>query len=176
MSALTPDETLLGLLAIKPRHGYELLECFNQPDQLGRVWKLTTSQIYKVLRRLEEGGLIVGQAVDVPNAPQRIKYHLTEHGQTRLQQWLGHRTPSGSIRHIRVEFLSRLYIARRLQQPVTEMIHHQQQACQQQLATLNHLRQAAVSEMDALALDFVIGQLNAVLTWIKQCEMLYALS
>lgn len=174
MSALTPDETLLGLLAIKPRHGYELLECFNQPDQLGRVWKLTTSQIYKVLKRLEEGGLIVGQAVDVPNAPQRVEYHLTASGQARLQHWLAEQTPSGSIRRIRVEFLSRLYIARGLHQPVTEIIHFQQQACQQQLATLNRLRQSATSEMDTLTLNFVIAQLNAVLAWIK--EILYALA
>ena len=61
MSSITPDETILGLLAVRARHGYELLDCFRDPSQLGEVWKLSTSQIYAVLKRLESQGLTEGQ-------------------------------------------------------------------------------------------------------------------
>ena len=65
MSQLTPDETLLGLLAAQTRHGYELQECFRDPAQLGEVWNLSTSQLYAVLKRLEQqgfGGADLGHA------------------------------------------------------------------------------------------------------------------
>jgi len=53
MATITPDETILGLLAVRERHGYDLLDCFRDPSQLGEVWNLSTSQLYAVLKRLE---------------------------------------------------------------------------------------------------------------------------
>ncbi|MBK8024302.1 MAG: helix-turn-helix transcriptional regulator [Chloroflexi bacterium] len=63
MSAFTPDTAILGLLAARRRHGYQLLECFNDPQHLGRVWRLSTSQLYNVLKRLERKSLIVGDEI-----------------------------------------------------------------------------------------------------------------
>lgn len=68
MSQFTPDETLLGSLAAEARHGYQLLECFHNPAQLGRVWHLSASQLYNVLERdinavIWTGLLLVGMAL-----------------------------------------------------------------------------------------------------------------
>src|SRR5258707_15802201 len=114
MKSLTPDETILGLLVQRPRHGYELLDCFRDPGQLGEVWRLSTSQLYAVLKRLEFQGLTEGHEVLVPDAPPRMEYTLTGTGQERLQAWLDKSSPSASVHRVRVEFLSRLYIARLL--------------------------------------------------------------
>ena len=72
MNSLTPDETILGLLALRPRHGYELLDCFHDSSQLGEVWRLSTSQLYAVLKRLESQALTEGHEVLVPDAPTRL--------------------------------------------------------------------------------------------------------
>src|SRR5687767_1598895 len=114
MSALTPDETILGLLAVQARHGYDLLECFQSPDHLGEVWTLSTSQLYAVLKRLERDGAITGEKQEVENAPPRMCYQLTSAGEARVSAWLNEAAPSASIRRVRVEFLSRLYVARLL--------------------------------------------------------------
>src|SRR5512133_2098040 len=97
MGSLTPDETLLGLLASRARHGYELLECFSDSGQLGEVWRLSTSQLYAVLKRLEAQGLTEGYDVPVPDAPMRKEYRLTEKGTIRLLAWLDEPEPSASI-------------------------------------------------------------------------------
>jgi DNA-binding PadR family transcriptional regulator len=114
MSLLTPDDTLLGLLAAEARHGYQLIACFRDPAQLGNVWHLSTSQLYAVLKRLSGQGLISGCAVESPDAPTRIEYTLTPIGVVRLAAWLEETSPSPSVRGVRVEFLSRLCIARLL--------------------------------------------------------------
>src|SRR5215510_9595309 len=113
METITPDETLLGLLAARARqglatHGYQLIECFRDPAQLGRVWDLSTSQLYAVLKRLQGQGLIAGKMVASPDAPPRTEYTVTLRGQELLADWLQTDCPSASVRRVRVEFLSRL--------------------------------------------------------------------
>src|SRR5215813_13581174 len=103
MSSLTPDETILGLLAVRARHGYELLDCFRDPAQLGEVWRLSTSQLYAVLKRLQVLALTEGHEVTVPDAPTRTEFRLTPAGTARLEEWLHEQAPSPSINRVRVE-------------------------------------------------------------------------
>ncbi|MAS34054.1 MAG: hypothetical protein CL610_08605 [Anaerolineaceae bacterium] len=171
MKPLTPDETILGLLAIQARHGYELLECFRHSSQLGRVWNLSNSQIYAVLKRLEQNGFITGQQVISENAPPRIEYVLTKAGEAQLEQWLHIEHPSPSIRHIRVEFLSRLYIAQQLGISVNPIIERQQATCAEHYAHLRQEHQHAEPGINQMALELHIAQVEAVLTWIRQLTL-----
>lgn len=172
MSDLTPDETILGLLALRPRHGYELLEIFRQPSQLGRVWQLSTSQLYAVLKRLERNGWITGQEIRTPNAPPRNEYCLTETGTARLHAWLDTPDPSTSMQHLRIEFLSRLFIARGLNQPTQQLVRRQRKACQQALDALVAERSTAEVGVEFLALEFQIAQLETALMWIARCDLI----
>ncbi len=171
MNSLTPDETILGLLALQARHGYELLECFRSADQLGRVWNLSTSQIYAVLKRLERDNLIVGHEVPSETAPTRTEYTLTNKGEKRLYAWLNEPHPSASIRRVRVEFLSRLYIARMLNISTIAVVRHQREACLAALTQLIGQRAQTSPGIEYLALEFHISQLEAVLRWIERCEL-----
>src|SRR4051794_12047761 len=98
MSQLIPDETLLGLLMAKSQHGYQLLEAFQNPSALGRVWKLSTSQLYAVLKRLHERGFITGEEAFSADAPPRTIYYITPQGQADMQAWLTETQPSPSVR------------------------------------------------------------------------------
>ncbi len=171
MSSLTPDETILGLLAAEARHGYELLECFRDPAQLGEVWNLSTSQIYAVLKRLEREDLIVGCEIESDNAPPRMEYNLTPKGIAHLQTWLEERNPSASIRRVRVEFLSRLYIARLLNIPTIPIVQRQKAACRSQLTDVMAARDRAAPGVGYLSLELGVAQLTAVLQWIERCEL-----
>lgn len=171
MSQLTPDETLLGLLAAEARHGYQLLEVFNNPAQLGRVWRLSTSQLYAVLKRLATQGLIVGQEITSSDAPTRTEYVLTGVGYQRLEHWLHEAQPPASIRRVRVEFLSRLYIARLLNVPTIPIVQRQKAVCEAELHATTKLLEQAVPGIEYLALDLMIAQLQAVLEWIDRCEL-----
>ncbi|MCB2210340.1 PadR family transcriptional regulator [bacterium] len=170
MKRLTPDEVLLGLLKAHPAHGYDLLERFRSPAHLGRVWNMSTSQLYAVLKRLERDGAITGREQPQPDAPPRTKYALTSRGEDRLAAWLADPAPPTSIHRIRVLFLSRLYIATLLGQPTERLIAHQLAVCEAQRETLQDKAADPASSVEALTLRFVIGQLNAAIAWIHEVE------
>lgn len=170
MNTLTPDETILGLLAVKAQHGYDLLAHFQDSARLGEIWHLSTSQLYAVLKRLERDNKITGVKIESANAPTRTEYHLTLVGHSHLMAWLADATPSASVRRIRVEFLSRLYIARQLQLPLTPLIQAQRHSCEKQHNILIEQQRHSQSGIQTLALELIIAQLAAVLQWLKTCE------
>jgi DNA-binding PadR family transcriptional regulator len=175
MGAPTPDETILGILASSPQHGYQLLEHFNQPEKLGQVWSMSTSQVYAVLKRLEAEGLIVGEIVAVKDAPARTEYTITIKGRQWLDAWLNDPNPSPSIRRVRIDFLSKLYVANLLGQPVNRIIRFQRESCQVLKREIEG-RKISVGSIatDAMLADFVLGQLQAAIDWLDQLERQYS--
>ncbi|MBC7814184.1 MAG: helix-turn-helix transcriptional regulator [Burkholderiales bacterium] len=171
MAELTPDETLLGLLAANANYGYQLLNCFRDPTQLGRVWNMSNSQVYAVLKRLQQKGLITGREVTAPDAPARTEYCLTEAGVYRLDAWLD-AEPSASIHFVRVEFASRLYIARLLNLPTLEIVRRQKETCHSLRDNLSAERANAEPGLDWLMLDAEIELLDAMLRWLDRCELI----
>jgi DNA-binding PadR family transcriptional regulator len=176
MAQPVPDEVILGLLKAQPGHGYELLECFRSRAQLGHIWRMSTSQLYAVLKRLELEGAIVGQAVEAINAPKRIVYRVTEHGYRQLEAWLLDPHPSSSIHRIRVLFLSRIYIANLLSIPIEQIVTAQVQACQQQCEVFRVQRNTNPSEIEGLTLDFVIQQLESAIHWLKSSQFMWSMT
>lgn len=172
MANISPDDTVLGLLAIRPQHGYQLLDIFRDPSQLGCVWDLSVSQLYAVLKRLDTQGCIQGREITSPDAPTRTVYSVTERGQNRLHAWLHEPCPTASIRNVRVEFLSRLYVARLLNLPTLDIVQRQKSACRQKRHELILQRDTAAAGISFLALDLQIVQLDAILNWIDRCEVL----
>ena len=170
MSALTPDETILGLLAAQPQHGYQLLDCFNRPQQLGLVWKLSTSQLYAVLKRLERLGWICGTEQASETAPPRVAYAITAAGRNVLDAWLNELNPSPSVRRVRVEFLSRLYIAHLLGRPIQPIVSYQRQSCLRDRARIEAMQVGIAPSVGQLAADMMSTQLDALLGWIDRCE------
>jgi PadR family transcriptional regulator, regulatory protein AphA len=94
---------LIGLLADRPRTGYELLKHFQH--SLAYVWPARHGQIYPELARLWEEGLI--ELVD--EGPRRSKtYAATGAGIAEVRRWLRETEPDRSIRNealLRVFFL-----------------------------------------------------------------------
>lgn len=168
MKQPVPDEVILGLLKAQPMHGYLLLEKFHSKVDLGRVWTMSTSQAYAVLRRLEEGGLIKGEEIFVPDAPSKIVYSITTCGNQILEDWLFEDNPPSSIHLLRVIFISRLYIASILGYDSAPIIAKQIEVCKKQLNYFQAERDKRLSEIEGLTVDFIIGQLDAALNWLEK--------
>ncbi len=166
-----PDDLLLGLLASRPQHGYELLASFEIPSELGRVWTMSHSQVYAVLKRLELRGLVRGRSVRGQDAPDRVVYGVTAAGRRKLEGWLEDAAPSASVRSIRVVFISKLYVAERLGRPLDPIIDRQTAACLDRLRALEATRGEAVSVTEQRSLDFVIGQLKAAIIWLDRLRV-----
>lgn len=161
-----PDDLILGLLAFRHQHGYELLAHFQAPAELGRVWTMSRSQVYAVLKRLELQGMVRGRPVAGQAAPDRVEYAVTAGGRRQLESWLLETEPSASVRSIRVEFISKLYVAERLGRSLDPIIARQEAACLNRLRELEKARQSAASATERRSLDFVMGQLRAAITWL----------
>ena len=74
---------ILGLLARRPRTGYDLARLMERP--VGWFWTASHSQIYPELGKLERAGLVevVGRG-----ARQSKTYGLTDPGRDELRRWL----------------------------------------------------------------------------------------
>jgi PadR family transcriptional regulator AphA len=163
---ISPQPVLLGLLMSRPPHGYELYQEFSR--ELGRVWQIGLSQLYAQLKQLEEGGLIAAEIEPQPNRPARKVYHLTPEGQQVFHDWVQQPTPY--LRHIRVEFLARLYFYRRLALPGLELlVAKQQSVCHSQMETFGALADSTADDFRRMVLDFRRGQLEAVVHWLDRC-------
>lgn len=170
MSRVSPDYVILGLLEAETSHGYQLLEHFRCPERLERIWKLSTSRIYTLLKRLEQQELIDGREEDAVDAPMRTVYWLTDSGREALYNWLDDPKPSASTRNIRTEFLSRLYIARVLNRPTEPIIDAQRDACLNQIARLENHHLLDSCSIGELALTLQIEEMRVIVHWLQTCE------
>lgn len=76
---------LLGLLAERPRYGYELSKLLSAP--LGFFWNATHGQIYPELARLVNGGLASVETLEGGARPDRKVYTATPTGLEALRLW-----------------------------------------------------------------------------------------
>jgi DNA-binding PadR family transcriptional regulator len=78
---------VLGLLAQRPRHGYELRAAFQALVGGRENWDVKPAQIYTTLARLEQGGLVAEDSVEQDAGPEKRIYALTPIGRSRLKEW-----------------------------------------------------------------------------------------
>jgi len=79
------EPALLRLLSERPTHGYELLE--RLPELLGEG-RVDVGNLYRVLRALEEDGLVVSEWQAGLAGPTKRTYTLTDDGREALAAWL----------------------------------------------------------------------------------------
>jgi DNA-binding PadR family transcriptional regulator len=95
---------LLGLLAVRPRSGYELTKAFE--SDLGRyAWQAGHTSIYPELGRLAEQGLV---EVTHEGARGSRTYAVTETGRDELRTWL--LSPPGRGARVRNEQVLRMFL------------------------------------------------------------------
>lgn len=80
---------ILGLLAQRPRHGYELRAAFSAVVGGDENWDVKPAQIYSTLNRLEEAGLVEECSTEQDGGPEKRIYAVTEPGRATLQEWFG---------------------------------------------------------------------------------------
>lgn len=78
------EPALLLLLRERPRHGYELIEFAPELAGVGRV---DVGNLYRLLRGLEEEGLVESVWSGELPGPAKRTYTLTEAGSRVLDQW-----------------------------------------------------------------------------------------
>src|ERR671926_566642 len=78
------EPSLLLLLRERPLHGYELIERLPELAGEGRI---DVGNLYRLLRALEEEGIVSSEwSADLPG-PAKRTYELTDDGRALLDRW-----------------------------------------------------------------------------------------
>ncbi len=170
---MTVRHAILGLLAQKPRHGYEARIAFENLIGGDENWEVKPAQIYTTLDRLEEAGLVERSSdLGEGKEPSRRVYKITSLGEQALEEWFASPVPP---EHQRDEFFIKLVIgiASRRADPA-RLIQTQRGLLFQEM----HTATAQLDEYDPLSemaqillLDKVIMHLEADLRWLDMIEV-----
>jgi DNA-binding PadR family transcriptional regulator len=99
---------LLGLLAQRPRHGYELHTAFEAMVGGEHHWDVKPAQIYTTLARLEKDGLVAEAAVEQDGGPEKRIFAITPTGRELLAEWFASGVEAD---HRRDEFYVKLMLS-----------------------------------------------------------------
>src|SRR5690606_21185099 len=110
------EHAILGLLSLADDdgsgYGYDLARHFAEGQPLAEVLRLEPGMLYHHLKKLDRAGWVLAEIESSGTRPPRRVYQITEAGRQQLQRWMSE--PVSHTREIRLEFLVKLYFARRL--------------------------------------------------------------
>ena len=165
---------LLGILAEKDMHGYELKSRFD--EKVGEFWSLNFGQIYSTLDRLEKENFVTHDREVQERRPDRKVFSITPEGHIALKTWLS--TPVNKIRALRDEFFIKLvFLDKSNPAPILELIERQKVLYLKQMG--QHTRRKLALKKDGqdlerltteLLLDAGIFHTEADIKWLSLCE------
>jgi DNA-binding PadR family transcriptional regulator len=165
---------ILGILAEKDMHGYELKAGFD--SKVGDFWSLNFGQIYSTLDRLEKDGLVIHDRQSQEKRPDRKIFSITPLGRSELAQWLA--TPVTKIRALRDEFFIKLvFMDKTNPAPVLDLIEKQKALYMRHMKRLTQRKIALKAESghpDTLTTDLLLDvglfHAEADIRWLTLCE------
>ena len=164
---------MLGILAKKDLHGYELKSSFD--EKVGEFWSLNYGQIYTTLDRLEKEDLVTHDRQIQDKRPDRKIYSITRKGRKELHDWLS--TPISRVRALRDEFFIKLvFVDKDNPAPVLELIEKQKALYLKQMNRLTHQKvdlkkkpKAPDALTTELLMDAGLFHAEADIKWLTLC-------
>ena len=159
---MSVPHTLLGLLEIAPRHGYDLKRAYD--TSFGHDRPLKAGQVYATLGRLERDGFVVVAGTGRDGGPDRTTYAVTGEGVTDLNRWYD--APEGPAAYLQPVLFAKVVLALQSGRDAAALLEAQRG---QHLAVMRELT-AAKAGADlgrVLALDFALFHLEADLRWLE---------
>jgi PadR family transcriptional regulator AphA len=162
---------LLGLVIDHPIHPYEMHQQLLEAKALGLVWHLKQGHLYAMVASLEEAGYLTSTTESQGTRPPRKVLHLTPAGRSAFENWVA--TPVAHGRDLRQEFLAKLFFAaQQSAAAAVALISRQRDSCESWIRDLRQEIQAleVSRRYERLVLQFRLSQMEAVLSWLDQCE------
>lgn len=164
------EYALLGALMSGPRHGYEILQFLE--TGLGPAWRVSTSQLYVLLKRLDKEGLVSSTLKTQDTRPSKRVFSIMPPGERRFLEWL--KSPTDHVRDLRIEFLAKLFFFYSLFLPGgNALVDAQIVLLEQVKESLTARRKAEKDDYNRLVYGFKISTLTGWLTWLKKEAILF---
>ncbi len=101
---------VLACLMEEASHGYRIHQRLDAA--FGSLWHIPTSQLYRVLERLERNGWATSEPDREGQRPERAVYTISKAGEEQVWRWVGHATTTRL--ELIAEFWAKLYFLRRI--------------------------------------------------------------
>lgn len=86
---LMPEWLVLGMLCAQSSHGWTIVKALDAEGDLGEIWPIERSVVYRASKFLSEHGLIAeARNEPSPSGPNRTLFVPTRAGRKRFEQWL----------------------------------------------------------------------------------------
>jgi PadR family transcriptional regulator AphA len=168
MADLTPTgRAILGMLALGKQTGYDIKQFVDKTTR--HFWAASYGQIYPELKRLEDGGLVVGRK-EPTGERARTVYELTAEGQTALEAWLS--SKDEPLYEVRDEGMLKLFFSDSLPERRIENIRAMRERHERKLAALRAIEPHAAEGPDGpyLTLQLGIGFTEYMINWCEETE------
>ena len=160
---------ILGMLELGRRTGYEIKSLVDVSTRF--FWAASYGQIYPELARLEELGLVKGEA-DSSNGRRRKAYELTRAGKRALHDWLTSDEPLHiELRHegaLKFFFSDSLSTEEQLQ--LVRRVHDTHARVAEQLRAIEPAESEGKPPAPLLTLEFGIAYQEFLADWCAQAE------
>jgi DNA-binding PadR family transcriptional regulator len=178
-AVMPAEHAILGLLSLAETdgsgYGYDLARHFADGQPLAEILRLEASMLYHHLKKLDRAGWVEAETDASGARPPRRVYRLTAAGRHQLGRWLSE--PVTHTREIRLEFLVKLYFARRLDPSRAAVLLTEQQE------TLRRIADSLTEQLDVpdagsaprsaddaftrLVLHLRLSQTRAAIAWLE---------
>ncbi len=156
------EHAILGLLSLAEAegsgYGYDLARHFAEGQPLAEVLRLEPGMLYHHLKKLDRAGWVLAEIEPAGTRPPRRVYRITDDGRRQLDRWMSE--PVAHTREIRLEFLVKLYFARRLDAARTSVLLTEQRETLERIAA--SLRDQIQTLDDGTRGDVLPDQLDTV--------------
>ena len=164
---VSPENALLGILMTGPKHGYELHGYMSA--RMNEFWQLSMSQIYALLKRLENEGMVESKQEWQENRPAKKIFSLTQTGKRRFLSWV--QSPVQHVRDFRIEFMAKLFFIRELQlRQGDSLVDRQIEVLQKKLGGIEGSKERITDGFERVLFSFKIAQTSAVLKWLHDSK------
>ncbi len=166
-SPLSIEYILLGFINQQPIHGYDLYKKITQFDAISLVWRIKQSQLYALLDRLEEEGLISSSMIQGESHPNRKEYSLTSVGRQTFNAW--RTSPVEHGREIRLELLAKIYFVLQLNpEELIDLFEAQKEKCFEWLEeSQNSLSKLSEAQpFERIVFGYRCNQIEATIEWL----------
>lgn len=157
------EYVVLGSLIAAPRHGYEIKQFLG--TTLESTWRVSTSQLYALLKRLEQKRLIQGNLEAQETRPSKRVLTLTDDGRSIFTDWL-HR-PTKHVRDFRMEFLTKLFFFFHYSMPGADaLVDSQMGFIKARIKETRNQSEKYMDPFETLVFEYKIRMMEGVHSWL----------
>lgn len=163
MPLMSVAMTVLGLVDVQPRHGYDVRRAYDAHFAGERPLK--QGQLYATLQRLNRDSLIEPVAVGQEGGPERTVFAVTDGGRAQVVEWLATAEPESPHRQSVV--FAKVLLALMSGRSAAQVLDVQRRSHLSVMREWTARRRQAPTAEQAIAADYVLFHLDADLRWLE---------